>query len=45
MCTGKWTWYSQGRGHWIKLPMEGEGAEDVAQPAESLVGMPEPCTT
>lgn len=23
----KWAWYGQGQGHWIKLPMEREGAE------------------
>lgn len=32
----KWTWYRQGQGHWIKLPMEREGAEHVAQSTESL---------
>lgn len=49
-CTGmksrgivqKWTWYRQGQGHWIKLPMEREGSEHVAQSTESLCSRQEP---
>lgn len=38
---GKWTCYSQGQGHRVRPPMEGDCAEGVAQSVESLPSMKE----